>query len=171
MKFSITDFFRKCNHIRRKLENFIFCAVRMAKSLSNRLGTKWFWVRMLLEKHKIWDNMLFWVRSSLTCSQAQSGDSINTYIWHEKSKQSKRNKTFINLAIYPKSDVLMWWLLLPCNFFGGAWTEILRRFKFCFRCVILHKKEVLYWGVNLTGEPWYLKAIRINRKQILNSMQ
>ena len=99
MKFSITDFFRKCDQIRRKLENFIFCAVRMAKSLSNRLGTKWFWVRMLLEKHKIGDNMLFWVRSSLKCSQAQSGDSINTYIWHEKIKQSKRNKTFINLAI------------------------------------------------------------------------
>ena len=61
----------------------------LAKWLSVCLRTKWFWVWVQLQSHKIQISCLLQARRSLTFRQLQSVDSLWN-VWHDKNIQSHK---------------------------------------------------------------------------------
>ena len=74
---------RTQNHlVRKQILNHL---AKLAKWLSGRLRTKWFWVPVQLLSLKLQISCLLWARISLTFRQLQSMDSLwNAYVtWQE----------------------------------------------------------------------------------------
>ena len=73
--------------------------VSLGKRLSARLRTKWLWVQIPLQSHKLQISRLFRARSFLKFTQLQSVDS-KMRMWHDKNTQSPCNPCFIFYYVY-----------------------------------------------------------------------
>ena len=82
------------NAVKLKISEALYCREHKAKAslakwLSVRLQTKWFWVRVQLQSLKLHILCLLRARSSLIFRRLQSVDSLWNTMWYDKNIQTQ----------------------------------------------------------------------------------